>query len=106
MGCVIVNADFLANNKAAVDAFLREYKASVEFVINPANIEESAKLVVDREIIAQQAVAVAAIPECNIVFIDGDEMQRLSDGFFEVLYNANPQSVGGALPDDGIYYKG
>ena len=48
-------------------------------------------------------VAEAAIPECNIVFVTGDEMKQTASGFFEVLYDANPQSIGGVVPDDGIY---
>lgn len=104
MGCVIVNAEFLENNREAVDAFLEEYRASVEFVTNPDNIDEAARLVVENEIIAKQPIAVKAIPECNIVFIDGEEMRSIAGGFFKVLYDANPQSVGGALPDEGLYY--
>ena len=37
--------------------------------------------------------------------IDGEEMQKLASGFFQVLYDANPQSVGGKLPDEAIYSK-
>ncbi len=49
-------------------------------------------------------MAKAAIPQCNIVFESGESMKALSAGFIEVLYNANPQSVGGTLPGDDLYY--
>ena len=51
------------------------------------------------------AVAEKAIPECNIVYIDGDEMKEKLPGFLQILYDANPQSVGGAMPGDDFYYE-
>ena len=55
--------------------------------------------------IMKAAVAQQAIPECNIVFVEGDEMQQIASGFLQVLYDANPQSVGGNLPNEDFYYK-
>ena len=47
----------------------------------------------------------AAIPKSNLVYIDGDEMKNVLGGTLAVLFEANPASVGGKLPDDGIWYK-
>ena len=102
MGCVIVRKEFAENNKEALDAFLDEYKASVEFV--NANPAEAAQLSEHFDII-KAAVAEKAIPECNIVFIEGDEMQKIASGCLQVLFEANPKSVGGAMPDEAFYYK-
>ena len=44
------------------------------------------------------------MPGCNIVFITGVEMKNAVKQVFEVLYQADPASVGGSVPDDGIYY--
>ncbi len=102
MGCVIVRKEFAESNKEALDAFLDEYKASVEFV----NSDPAAAAAISEEYdIIKAAVAEKAIPECNIVFIEGDEMQKIASGCLEVLFNANPKSVGGALPDENFYYK-
>lgn len=102
MGCVVARAEFVEENKEAVDRFLEEYAASVEFV--NGNVEEAAALSGKFDVIAE-AVAVKAIPECNIVFWEGEEMKKAAEGFLTVLYNANPKSVGGKLPDEGLYYQ-
>ena len=47
-----------------------------------------------------------ALPYCNIVCIAGDEMKTALSGYLQVLYDANPKSVGGALPADDFYYTG
>ena len=50
-------------------------------------------------------VAEIALPNCNIVYIDGDKMESYLGAYFEVLFNANPKSVGGSIPDEKLYYK-
>ena len=56
--------------------------------------------------IVEAAVAEKAIPYCNIVCITGEEMKSSVQGYFQVLFDQNPQSVGGALPGDDFYYLG
>jgi len=102
MTAVIAQKELIENNPEALSRFLELYSESVEFV--DENLDATAKLAVMREIIANENIAKAAIPECHIVFITGDEMKTLTAGFLEVLYEANPQSVGAALPGDEIYY--
>ncbi|MCI5802279.1 MAG: ABC transporter substrate-binding protein [Oscillospiraceae bacterium] len=102
MGCIIVRTDFLAENKEAFDRFLDEYKASVEAVnADPAH----AGGLSEHFDIIPAAVAEKAIPNCNIVFMEGDEMKQAAAGFYQVLFDANPKSVGGKLPDDAFYYS-
>ena len=45
-----------------------------------------------------------AIPFCGITCITGEEMKRALGGYLAVLYDKNPESVGGILPDDDFYY--
>lgn len=101
-GCIIVNKDFADNNKEALDTFLNEYNSSVAYVNN--NVAEAAELTVTYGIIPVASVAEAAIPNCNITYIDGEDMKMQLSGFYAVLAGANPASVGGAVPDAGIYY--
>ncbi|MHB1154899.1 MAG: ABC transporter substrate-binding protein [Eubacteriales bacterium] len=102
-GCVIVNKAFAEANKKAVDNFLTEYKKSIDYV--NANISEAAQLIADNGILSKAAIVEKAIPNSNIVYIDGDEMKEQLSGFLEILFNANPASVGGTMPDDTFYYK-
>lgn len=101
-GVVIVNDKFLENNKEEFDIFLEEYETSVNFVNN--NIGEASELVGKYEIIPE-LIAIKAIPLCNISFISGIEMQEKLSGYLKVLYNADPQSIGGQLPDEDFYFK-
>ncbi len=74
MGCIVVNKEFAEKNKQAVKDFLDEYKASTEFVNN--NISEASDLIAKYGILASKELAEKAIPNCNIVFIEGGEMEQ------------------------------
>ena len=50
-------------------------------------------------------VAAKAIPECSIVFMEGDEMQTILSGYLNTLNEQNPETIGGQLPDEDFYYK-
>lgn len=100
-GCVVVRTAFLEANPDAVEAFLADYRSSVDYV--NANIADAAQLVEQYEI-APAAVAEAAIPRCNIICMTGAEMEQNLSGYLGVLYDADPKSVGGSLPDEAFYY--
>ena len=102
MTAVVARTEFLEAHPEAVDAFLTEYAASIDYVNN--NIEDAAELVAGYGITPSAAIAAKAIPQCHLVCITGADMAPAIDGYYAVLYNANPDSVGGSLPDDGFYY--
>ena len=102
-GCVVVSKKAVAEHGELVNAFLDEYKASVDYV--NTNIADAAAMIAEIGIVPAAAVAEKAIPNCNIVFIDGDEMISTLNVFYKVLFDADPKSVGGTLPDESIYYK-
>ncbi len=102
-GCIVVKKSIAEKYPEKVSQFLDEYKASVKYVNdNPA---EASVMIAANEIIPAAPVAALAIPRCNIVFIEGSEMVNYLNAFYTVLYNANPQSVGGAMPNESLYYK-
>lgn len=102
MGCIVVNKAFAEENKDAFNKFLEEYEASINFANE--NVEEAAAMVEAAGIMPSAAAAAKAIPNCNIVYIDGEEMKATVEPFYNVLFDANPKSVGGALPDEEFYY--
>lgn len=102
-GVVLVRKAFAEENALAFSEFLDEYKASTEYV--NANVEEAAVWVESYGIVAKAPIAVKAIPACNITYIEGDDMKAKVSGYLEVLFNANPKSVGGALPKDDFYFN-
>ena len=101
-GVLVVNTEFYKNNRQAVDDFLKEYKSSVQYV--NSNVDGAAQLVEDFDIF-KAAVAKKAIPKCNITLITGQEMQDKVEKYLKVLCDANPNAVGGQMPDDGFYVK-
>jgi len=100
-GCIIVNRQFAQEHPQAVDTFLEEYGASVDFI--NSNPEEASVLIEQAGIVPKAAVAKKALPNCNICLITGTEMKDTVRQMLEILYAADPKSVGGALPDDEFY---
>lgn len=102
-GVVVARTEFVEAHKDAVDLFLEQYKASVDYVnVNTAD----AAALIEKYDILKAAVAEKALPYCNIVCITGDEMQDALSGYLNVLYEQNPDAVGGTLPADDFYYHG
>lgn len=105
MGCIVVQKKFAEEHPEALKRFMEAYEASVEFTNGADTLETAAQYAEDFGIIPKKAVAAKAIPECNIVFKAGDEMKTIAGGFLQVMYDADPSSVGGTLPDDAFYYN-
>lgn len=99
-GVVVARSAFIEENPEAIEKFLADYEASVTYT--NANTAEAAALIGKYDIVPE-AVAAKALPGCNICFIAGKEMQEKLSGYLHVLFDAAPESVGGALPDAGFY---
>lgn len=99
MGCIIVKNDFLAKNKATVDAFLEEYKASIEYIASSANHDEAAQMIVNAGILPKLPVAKSALTNLygSIVYMDGDDMKTALEGFYT--------AIGYTMPSDEFYYE-
>ena len=102
MGCVIVRNEFLQANPGAVELFLQEYAASIEKA--QSDVEGTAALCEQYGLIPKAALAQKAIPSCGLTFVAGAEMKTGLSGYLQVMFDANPKSVGGALPGDNFYY--
>lgn len=98
---LVVRKEFAEAHPQAVADFLKEYAASTAYVNE--NVTEAAQLVEQYDIV-EAAVAEKAIPACNIVCITGQEMMTSVQGYLQVLFDQNPQAVGGSLPGDDFYY--
>ena len=101
MGVTVVSADFAAD-KASMDQLLADYAASVNYVTS--DMDSAAADIVALQIVGAEPIAKAAIPRCGISFVTGEACKAILDDYFAVMFESNPQSVGGAIPDDAIYY--
>ena len=101
-GVTVVRNEVLENRAAEVDQFIADHQASTEQAAK--DVDATAELVAKYGIIAKAPVAKKALPNCNIVAIAGDEMKTDLAGYLQVLFDANPKSVGGTMPEDDFYY--
>ena len=102
MGCLVARTAFIEEHPEAIDAFLKNYEASIADVL--ADVDASAELIAKYEITGNAQIAKLAIPDASIVCITGSDLKPALEGYFQVLYDADPASVGGALPADDFYY--
>lgn len=100
-GIYIVRTDYLTSNKAQVDAFLKDAETSAKKVVSE---DDAAAVVVAQGIIGKEPIAKRAIPNCNITLITGAAMKASVSAMLQVLFDANPKSVGGSMPGDDFYY--
>jgi NitT/TauT family transport system substrate-binding protein len=102
-GVVVVRTAFAEEHPDAVANFLTDYEASTRFTNEqPA---EAAALVAAAGIVPTAAIAEAAIPSSHITYIDGTDLEGLLGGYLQVLFDADPASVGGSVPGDDFYLR-
>ncbi len=101
-GVTIVRNAFLEEYPDAVTLFLAEHKESAAFANE--NPDEASELIAAAGIIEKAPIAKKALPYCNITCLTGDEMEAALSGYLQVLFDQDPKSVGGKLPEDGFYY--
>lgn len=100
-GVLLGNTAFMEEHPSVAEDFLAHYETSIDYV--NSNVPEAAVLVGDYGIVTA-TVAELAIPHCSISYIHGSAMKTALSGYLQVLFDANPASIGGDLPDDGFYY--
>ncbi|MCG8569510.1 MAG: ABC transporter substrate-binding protein, partial [Spirochaetes bacterium] len=103
MGVIIVDKVFAKENPDVIKTFMDEYKASVEFVNGQP--EEAGVLIEKFGILPKAALAIKAIPNCNITLMSAKEAKASILKFYQILYDFNPKSIGGQIPDDEFFYE-
>lgn len=101
-GVIVAQKSFIEENKEAVDAFLTEYAESTLYANEQT---EAAAELVEKYGIFKAAVAKKAIPYCNIVCIQGSEMETKAGAYLNTLFEQAPNAVGGKLPATDFFYK-
>lgn len=101
-GVFIARKEFIEDHPQAVKGFLDDYNASQKNV-NASDTQGIAHIV-EAGILPNEGLAKKAVPGCNITFMEGEEMKAAVSKCLQVLFDANPKSVGGKLPADDVYY--
>lgn len=102
MGCLIAKKETVEKYPQTIATFLQEYEASIKAATE--DVDATASYCETYGIIEKANVAKAAIPNCALQFTAGADMQKVLQGYYQVLFAANPQSIGGAVPDGAFYY--
>ena len=100
-GCVVVRKAFADAHPNEVKAFLTEYQASIEYLT--AEPDQAGQMIEEAGIFAKAAVAAKAIPNCNVCFVSGADMQAPLTEFLTALSTVAPQSIGGEVPAESFY---
>jgi NitT/TauT family transport system substrate-binding protein len=103
MTVLAVRREFAENHPQAFAEFLNRYEQSIRWVRD--NPSRAADLVEKHELGMPAVVAEHAIPRANLTFVRALDARPMVDRFLRVLYDYEPRSVGGRLPD-GEFYLG
>ena len=101
-GVTVAKKDYIEAHPEIIEEFLDEHEDSIEFTAE--DTAAAAELVAAAGIVEKAPIAEAAIPKCNLKYLDGEEMKTALSGYLEVLMEQNPESVGGSVPGDDFYY--
>lgn len=100
---LIIKKDLIDKNRKFVDEFLVEYKESIEWANkNPDKLgqyAEGLKLSMGKEVVKN------AIGRANMKYVDIKDCKKDYESFYKVLLNFAPKSIGGKLPDEGLYME-
>ncbi len=102
-GALLIKNRIIEKHPETVELFLQKYADSIAWLnANPAQAGEYAENLA----IGMQAKAVTAgIPGCNLRYVDSLDAAGELETLFTILYQFNPDAVGGSVPDRGIYYN-
>jgi NitT/TauT family transport system substrate-binding protein len=92
-----------AGVSGALENFLVEFRKSQEWVLSRPL--EAGVLAEELQFGLTAGEAAAAIPRCNLVFVDAAEARPVLEEFLGIFLDFAPESIGGKLPDEGFYKK-
>ena len=98
----VVRKSFLFEHEQAVMEYLEMAKKSTDYCNE--HLDEAAEWTDKYETFLNPDIAKDAIPNCAICTITGEEMKDILSGFLNIIYDFNPDAVGGKLPEDDFYY--
>jgi NitT/TauT family transport system substrate-binding protein len=103
MTLLVVDGAFSSANPAAISKILEGVKNSIEWVV--AHPAEAGVLAEKNNLGLRGAVAAAAIPRSNYLFLPAAEGRASLEALFRLFLENAPASIGGVLPGDSFYHK-
>jgi len=100
---LFIKDEIIQRYPEVVDAFLKEYKNSIEWINE--NPKEAGEWVEELNIGLDSKTAEKSIPGSNLKFVPASEGKNSIEEFLRVLMDFSPESIGGKLPDEGLYLQ-
>ena len=101
-GVTVVRKAYADAHPDVIAAFLGDYRKSVDAA--HTDLDGTAALCEKVGVVAKAAIAKKALPRCNIVCQGGKDLKKNASAYLQVLYEADPKAVGGALPGEDFYW--
>lgn len=101
-GVIVARTEYIEQNPEYIETFLMQNEVSVNYLVE--NPQAGATLLSETGYFDSPELAQAALAGCNPSFIKGENMKAAVKAVIDMLYQADPASIGGAVPDDGICY--
>lgn len=100
---LIIKKELIEKDKNFVEEFLAKYKESIEWANkNPEKLGEYAE---ELKFSMNKAVVQKSMDRANIKYVDIKDSKRDYEDYFKVLLDFEPKSIGGKLPDEGLYIQ-
>jgi NitT/TauT family transport system substrate-binding protein len=100
---LIIKRDLIEKNRAFVDSFLAKYKESIEWGNkNPDKLGEYAE---ELSLSMTKTVVEKSISRANMKYVYIKNCYKDYQNYFKVLLDFEPKSIGGKLPDEGIFME-
>jgi len=100
---MIVKESLIESNPEVVQAFIKEYSQSITWLNeNPA---EAGTYYESLGIGLKAPIVERAIPGCGLNYVSASEAKESIETYLGVLFEFNPQLLGGKLVDEGLYFE-
>lgn len=103
-GVIVARNEYIEQNPEYISTFIMHNELSLNYI--NVNMEEGAPaFLFESKYFESAELAAATASYCNLVFMKGEDMKAAANAVLDVLYQADPALIGGAMPDDGFYYS-
>jgi len=99
----VVRNEFSVEYPTTIHEICEAYSSSCNFVNEQP--EKTAKLLVDYQIVTNEAIALASLPFCNIRYVASFAIEQEIKKYLEIFHEFNPATIGGKMPDRNFIYQ-
>lgn len=100
---LIIKEDIILENKEFVEKFLVEYEKSINWANETP--EELGVYAAELELAINPQVLPVALTRANMKYVPIEQSKDDYSEFFKVLFEIEPKTIGGKIPDEGLYFK-